>query len=197
MPKPAKIEEMAGPRVEEGLSETVPVWDPLVRLFHWSLVGAFALAWLSSAGESPVHIAAGYVVGILIVIRVAWGVLGARYARFSQFVRRPREIVLHILAAIGGRDRRYVGHNPAGGAMIVALLASISVLVLSGWMMTTDAFFGVDWVEHIHGAVANGILVLVALHVVGVVEASLRHRENLVRAMISGRKRAPAPDDIV
>jgi cytochrome b len=81
--------------------------------------------------------------------------------------------------------------------MIVALLASISVLVLSGWMMTTDTFFGVAWVERLHGAMADGILVLVALHVIGVVEASLRHRENLIRAMIFGRKRAPAPDDIV
>lgn len=197
MPKPARIESTVASRNDGEEVDTVLVWDPLVRLFHWGLAGAFALAWLTSTGDSPVHRTAGYLAGALIVIRIAWGVLGARYARFSQFVRRPNEIVRHLLSAIEGRDRRYIGHNPAGGAMIVALLASISLLVLSGWMMTTDTFFGVAWVERLHGAMADGILLLVALHVIGVVEASLRHRENLIRAMIFGRKRAPAPDDIV
>jgi cytochrome b len=155
------------------------------------------VAWLTPAGDSPVHRTAGYLAGILIVVRIAWGIVGAHYARFSQFVRRPSEIVRHILSAIGGRDRRYIGHNPAGGAMIVALLAGISLTALSGWMMTTDTFFGVAWIESVHAAMAKGVLLLVALHVLGVIEASLRHRENLVHAMITGRKRAPAPDDVV
>src|SRR5690242_10828839 len=101
MPKRVRIELMVASLVDERSDPSVRVWDPLVRLFHWSLAAGFALAWLTSAGDSPVHRAAGYLAGILIIVRIAWGIVGARYARFSQFVRRPSEIGRHILSAIG------------------------------------------------------------------------------------------------
>jgi cytochrome b len=170
---------------------TVRVWDPLVRLFHWSLVASFAVAWLSDAGKS-VHIAAGYVVLALIAIRVVWGFVGSPYARFRAFVPTPRQLLAYLRSMLGARAERHVGHNPAGGAMIVALLAMLVLTGGSGWLMTTDSFWGIRWVEQLHEVAANLTLALVCAHIAGVAFSSLAHRENLVRAMITGRKRAEA-----
>ena len=175
---------------------TIKVWDPLVRAFHWSLVLSFAVAWLSADEIERLHEVAGYGAAGLVALRLAWGVVGTRYARFGQFVRGPRAVLAYLGAVATGREARHLGHNPAGGAMIVALLAAMAGLCLTGWLMTTDAFWGVEWVEEVHEAAANGLLVLVGLHVAGVALASLRHRENLVRSMVTGRKRAPAPGDV-
>ena len=129
-------------------------------------------------------------------MRLIWGVLGTPYARFSQFVRHPKNVVRYLLAILSGREARYIGHNPAGGMMVLALMSLMAVTAFTGWMMTTDAYFGEDWVENVHGLSADGLLVLVFIHVGGVVLASLRHRENLVRAMITGRKREAGTEDI-
>ena len=173
-----------------------PIWDPWVRLFHWSLAVAFALAWFSAQGWEGLHDAAGYVAGGLVLFRIAWGFVGGRYARFSQFVRSPG-LVLHYLRTIAaGTEARYLGHNPAGGAMIVALLAAVAATVVTGWLLTTDAFWGATSAQRAHSLLAHGVVVLVVLHLVGVVVASVRHHENLVRAMIFGAKRAPDADDV-
>lgn len=129
-------------------------------------------------------------------MRLLWGVLGTPYARFSQFVRHPKSVVQYLLATFRGREARYIGHNPAGGMMVLALFSFVAVTSFTGWMMTTDAYFGEDWVENVHGLSADGLLVLVFIHVGGVVLASVRHRENLVRAMITGRKRKAGAEDI-
>jgi cytochrome b len=100
----------------------IPVWDPLVRLFHWSLALSFAIAWFSANAWDDLHIWAGYASGALILARVAWGVFGTPYARFSQFVRSPRSVLAYLKAIARGGEQRYVGHNPAGGAMVVALI---------------------------------------------------------------------------
>ncbi len=172
-----------------GGASTVRVWDPFVRLFHWALVLSFAVAWLSSHSWEQLHDLAGYAAAALALSRVCWGVCGTRYARFSQFVRSPR-IVLGYLAAIAkGNEARYIGHNPAGGAMVVALLLAMGSTAFTGWMLTTDAFWGVEWLQRLHNVLAHGILVLVLLHLAGVTLASFRHRENLVGAMIFGQKR--------
>jgi len=167
----------------------VRVWDPLVRIFHWSLVAGFAIAWLTGDELKGVHNAAGYIVMGLVGFRVLWGLVGTRHARFSDFVRRPAAVVGYLMDMVRGRAPRHLGHNPAGGAMIVALLAAVAVISATGIMMTTDAFWGVEWVEELHEGSVNFALVLVALHLLGVLFASLEHGENLVRAMITGRKR--------
>jgi len=174
---------------------TVRVWDPLVRVFHWSLVASFALAWISADEWDDLHIWAGYAAAALIAFRVVWGLVGSRYARFSQFVRAPRAVAAYLKDLLTGREARYLGHNPAGGAMILLLIFSLTALCLTGWMYTLDAFWGEEWVEEVHEALANLLLVLVGLHLAGVALASLKHHENLVRAMVTGRKRAPARGD--
>ncbi len=175
---------------------SIRVWDPLVRLFHWSLAVSFAVAWLTAEDLEDLHYAAGYTAAALIGFRLVWGLIGPRYARFSQFIRPPRQSARYFGAIVRGREPRYVGHNPAGGLMILALLSTLSVTALTGWMYTQDAFWGAEWVEELHEGAATLTLGLVALHIAGVIAASLRHRENLARAMITGRKRPPQEADV-
>jgi len=167
----------------------VAVWDPLVRLFHWSMVASFAVAWFSAARSDDIHMWAGYVAALLVAIRLLWGLAGTRHARFSDFVRSPAAVIAYLRDVAVNREARYLGHNPAGGAMIVLLLAAISVTAFTGWLETTDTYYGVQWVQDTHSYVAHGMLLLIALHLCGVALASVRHKENLVRAMITGRKR--------
>ena len=195
----------------------VRVWDPMVRAFHWSLVAAFAIAWLSADEVQPVHEVAGYVVAGLIAFRLVWGLIGGRYARFSQFVKGPGSALAYLRTMLRGTERRYIGHNPAGAAMIVALLLSLSGTALTGWLSADPARVAMlpdmprivtpawaddgreeeeETLEDLHEVLANLSLFLVALHVGGVLLSSLRHRENLVHAMVTGRKRAPGGDDI-
>jgi len=168
---------------------TVRVWDPLVRLFHWSLVASFAIAWLSEDAKA-LHQGAGYVVLALVAVRLIWGFVGSRHARFRDFVPRPQGLLAYLRSLRGGHPRRYLGHNPAGGAMIVLMLAMLILTGGSGWLMTTDAFWGIVWLKELHETAANLTVILVFAHVAGVVFSSLAHRENLVLAMITGRKRA-------
>lgn len=177
------------------MNATVKVWDPLVRIFHWSLVTSFAVAWISADHWQDLHELAGYTAAALVVVRLVWGLIGPRHARFGQFVRAPGEVARYLGALLRGRERRHLGHNPAGGAMVVCLLGGLILLTASGWLQT-DLFWGEEWVEEVHEALANLLLLLAAVHVAGVLLASLRHRENLVRAMLTGRKRAPGPADI-
>ena len=178
------------------MATTVRIWDPFVRVFHWGLVTSFAVAWLTGDEIKSLHIWAGYAAGSLIALRLIWGLVGTRYARFSQFVRSPVTAVAYLRDVITGREARYLGHNPVGGLMIVGLILAMSAVCLTGWMQTTDAYWGVEWAEEAHEALASLMLGLVGVHVLGVVVTSLRHRENLVRAMLTGRKRSPATGDI-
>lgn len=172
------------------------VWDIFVRLFHWSLATSFVVAWLTRHSSDDIHHLAGYAAAGLVALRVVWGVVGTHYARFNQFVHSPRTVLGYLRDIATGQEARYVGHNPAGGAMIVALLLAMSSTALTGWMMTTDQFWGVEWVSKTHERLADGLLILVLLHIAGVVLASMRHRENLVRAMLTGRKRAADAGDV-
>jgi cytochrome b len=168
---------------------TVRVWDPLVRIFHWSLAILFFFAFLTGDEWDKPHEIAGYIVGGLVVFRILWGLVGSRHARFSDFVYRPSTVIAFLKDSLRFRAGRYLGHNPAGGAMVIALLLAIAVICVTGYMMTLDAWWGVEWVEEVHEAAANTTLVLVGLHLLGVILASFEHRENLVRAMFTGRKR--------
>lgn len=168
---------------------SVRVWDPLVRIFHWSLAAAFLIAFFSEEGEM-LHNNAGYVVIGLILFRLVWGFIGGPHARFGDFITSPAKAFRYVFDILRGHARRYIGHNPAGGAMVLALLTMCLVTAASGWAMTTEALWGNEWVEGLHGAAANITLGLVGLHVLGVLIACWQHRENLVKAMITGRKPA-------
>jgi cytochrome b len=202
----------------------VRVWDPAVRVFHWGLVGAFATAWLTADELQPVHEIAGYTVAALVALRLVWGFVGSRYARFAQFLKGPGETLAYLGDMTRGRERRYLGHNPVGGVMIAALLITLSGTALTGWLMgeasrvamlpDMPAIVAPAWADdgdgreygergevegplkEVHETLANLMLLLVALHVGGVVLASFRHHENLARAMVTGEKRPPGPGDI-
>lgn len=172
------------------------VWDPLVRLFHWSLVAGVVLAWATSETGRDMHEPVGWFVLALLGLRLAWGLVGPRYARFSQFVPGPRSVLRYAAQVLRGRAPRYLGHNPLGALMVLALLADLLATGASGWLMTTDAFFGSEALEEVHEALAAALAPLVALHVAGVLVTGRHQRENLVRAMLTGRKRAPQPGDV-
>jgi cytochrome b len=164
------------------------VWDPLVRLVHWSMVASISIAWLVTEGR--IHDTAGYVLLVLIVARIVWGFVGTKYARFADFVRAPGSVLRFASQIWQGREPRHIGRNPLGGWMIVALLATGLATSLTGWLYTTDAFWGVAWVESIHAFFAKLLLVLAAVHIAGVIFTSIRQRESLAAAMVHGRKRS-------
>lgn len=172
------------------LPATVRVWDGFVRLFHWSLVALFVVAYATGDEVERFHVAAGYAIAGLIALRLAWGIVGPRHARFRSFVRPPREVFAYLREAARLRAPRYLGHNPAGGAMIVALLAMLAGISVTGYLLTTDAFWGAKWLKEVHESLAGLTVGLIVVHILGVVVASFEHGDNLVRAMITGRKRA-------
>ena len=172
-------------------TETVRVWDPFVRVFHWSLVGLFAIAFVTGDEIEWLHIRVGYAIAALVALRIVWGFVGTRHARFDDFVRSPRETATYLRQAAQWNAPRYLGHNPAGGVMVVALLVMTGGIAATGFAMTTDAFWGSQWMEDLHEGLVYMTIGLIVLHVVGVVLSSLEHGENLVKAMITGRKRAP------
>lgn len=174
----------------------VPVWDPVVRIGHWTLVAAIAGAWLTRHGGGALHEWLGYASLAVLMLRLAWGFVGPRRARFTSFVRRPSATLAYARSVLARREPRYLGHNPLGAWMIVALIAAIAAVDLTGWLYTTDRFWGVEWVEDLHESISNALLVLIAAHVAGTVVASRRHGENLVAAMVHGRKRPPGPADV-
>ena len=200
------------------LPSEIRVWDPVVRIFHWSLVAAFTIAWLTGEEEARLHEFAGYAVIGLVLIRVVWGFVGTRYARFRDFVYPPSTVLAYVREMLTGKSKRYLGHNPLGGMMIIALLLSLLAtsatgLVAQGAKEGTGPFAAITasasvtvpaaisravaddddegageaWKE-LHEFFANLSLLLVALHIAGVIAGSLVHRENLVRAMFTGRK---------
>jgi cytochrome b len=187
---------MQGDQYGAAADTEVKVWDPLVRIFHWSLVLSFTVAFISAEEWDDLHIWAGYMAAGLIAFRLVWGLFGPRHARFISFVTSPGNVVAYAKQILTGDAPRYLGHNPLGGAMILALILSLAVVSVTGWMFTLDRFWGVEWVEAVHATFANMMVGLVALHVCGVLISSLSHKENLVRAMVTGRKRAPSPSDI-
>jgi len=169
---------------------SVRVWDPFVRIFHWGLVGLFVIAFATGDEIEWLHIRVGYAIAALVALRIVWGFVGTRHARFSDFVRSPGEVATYSGQALRFRAPRHLGHNPAGAAMVVALLVMIAGIAATGFAMTTDAFWGSQWVEDLHKGLVYTTIGLIALHVAGVVFSSLAHGENLVKAMITGRKRA-------
>jgi cytochrome b len=179
-----------------GGASPVRVWDRVVRGLHWSLVLAVAASALGLVALFGLHQPAGYVALVVVLLRAAWGWLGSRHARFAQFMRGPRATLRYAGAVLGQREPRHLGHNPLGGWMVLALMGCVIGLALTGWLYTTEAFWGDATVERVHRVLAWAMLGLVVVHVAGVIFTGLRHRENLVASMFDGDKRAPAGNDI-
>jgi len=190
----------------------IKVWDPFVRIFHWTVVVSFFIAYFTEDEAMWLHEIAGYTILVLVLARVIWGIVGSHYARFSNFIYKPATVKQYLRDSLHFNSKRYIGHNPLGGVMVVLLLI---MLVLTSWSgieadgsgFTGTTAFNIELVkpafadsdahengthelwEDIHEFLANATLFLVFLHVVGVLFSSIAHGENLVRAMISGRKR--------
>jgi cytochrome b len=177
----------------------VPVWDRFVRVFHWSLVLAFTVAYLI---EEPhiVHVWAGYVIAGLIVARIVWGFAGSPHARFADFVYRPATAFAYLRDLVRMRGKRYLGHSPAGGYMVLLLLVMLALTGIAGLIvyggeenagplagMVSEAT--AEQFEEVHEVLANITLALIFVHIAAVIFASFAHRENLVRAMFTGKKR--------
>ncbi|HSM32135.1 MAG TPA: cytochrome b/b6 domain-containing protein [Woeseiaceae bacterium] len=208
-------------------NDTVKVWDPLVRIGHWILVAGFFTAYFTEEELLTQHTWAGYVVAGVVLLRIVWGFIGSEHARFRDFVRAPGETLRYLGEIATNRAKRFIGHNPAGGAMVVALLLSLVVTTWSGleiYAIEENAgplagLYGAtgpqlpslvatahasdddrgdereraeEFWEEVHEVAANLTLLLVLLHVAGVVIASRAHHENLVKAMLTGRKRRDA-----
>jgi cytochrome b len=167
----------------------IRVWDPVVRIFHWTVVAGCVLNLFVLDDGGDAHELVGYAVAAALTVRVAWGFVGSTYARFSQFVPSPRRLSAYLGALSRGREPRTLGHNPAGAVMMLVLMALLAGVSVSGTMMGMDAFWGEDWVEDLHETLAEAILPLAGLHAAAAIFESWRHRENLVWSMMTGRKR--------
>ena len=169
----------------------MPVWDRFVRVFHWSLLALLLIALFSHGGLLDLHRLAGYGVIALVAMRIIWGFVGSRYARFASFVPTPAGLAHYLAQMLRGREPPTIGHNPAGAVMILLLLAVISAVSITGLLLDTQTYRDYRPLHAWHDGLTDLLLVLAAIHVVGVTVTSLRHKENLVSAMITGRKRKP------
>ena len=170
---------------------TVRVWDPFVRIFHWSLALLFAANAVVVDDDTKLHQWIGYAIAALIVLRVVWGFAGTQYARFSSFPPSLSGSVEQLTDIASGRRNPHMGHTPIGGLMIYNLLFTLLVICVSGYLMTTDMFWGEEWVEELHEAAVNWVEFSVVLHVAAVLFESIRTKVNLPRAMVTGYKEIP------
>lgn len=170
------------------MTERILIWDIPTRLFHWLLAASFAGAWLTSDSERwrDLHVMFGYTLAGLIVFRLVWGLVGSRYARFGSFLFRPGEVLAYARSLASRSPRHYLGHNPVGSLAIFLMLALGLVTAASGYAHLQH--WGGEWLEEFHEGAAVAMLVVVGVHVGGVLLSSLLHKENLVRAMVTGRK---------
>jgi cytochrome b len=168
----------------------VLVWDPLVRLIHWSVALTILINSFSD-GERALHQWVGYAALGLVAIRLVWGLVGPGPARFSAFPPNPGAALRHLGNLISGRHSIHLSHNPLGALMVYNIWATIAILGATGYMMGTLRFFGIDWVKEAHEIAYDWLLISIALHVAGVIYDSWRTHVPLLRAMIVGKKRIP------
>lgn len=174
----------------------VRIWDLPVRFGHWLMAGGFLLAWLTGDSEEwrNVHVLAGGTVVGVALFRLLWGVFGTKHARFASFVRGPRAAFSYLKSLLTASPQHHAGHNPAGAVAILLLLALGLAAGATGWLAYQET--GGEWLEEAHEVMANAMLAVVFVHLAGVAVGSLVHRENLPRAMVTGRKRGDAADAI-
>lgn len=170
---------------------TIRVWDPVVRLFHWGTALLFFANMFVIDDDSALHNYAGYALFGLVLIRLVWGVIGTEHARFSAFWPGVSDVKRHVRSLVTGVPEQHLSHNPLGALMVFNLLATLVLICVTGIMMTTDMFWGIEWVETVHEALANYALVCVGLHVIGVLFEMHRSKVNIVKAMVTGRKEMP------
>ena len=200
------------------MNKEIRIWDVFIRVFHWALVIAFSIAYISGDDGGTIHVYSGYAVLGLISARVIWGLIGTKYARFTNFVGNKTAVITYLKSLLTGNPEYYPGHNPAAGWMVIALIVSLFLTTLSGLQLyaveeglgpfantfpdiqfigtaiadnefdSNSGFWGGFW-ETIHEAFANFTLLLVLVHISGVLLSSLLHKENLIKAMITGNKR--------
>lgn len=195
--------------------ERIKVWDIAIRIFHWSLVIFFTIAYLTGEEESQLHNWSGYVVMGLVIFRLVWGVVGTRYARLWNFVYSPAHTFAYMRSLLAGHPEHYLGHNPLGGWMVIALLVSIGLTSWTGLELEAsdgrgplaigivivqpaladddhgdgkDNEEGDEFWEELHEYCADMTVLLALLHIAGVIFSSTVHRENLVKAMVTGYK---------
>ena len=182
----------------------IKVWDPVVRIFHWTLAATFFVAYITEEDFLSLHVWAGYILLAAIALRLVWGFLGTRHARFSDFITSPSTAIQYVKDTLRLKAKRYIGHNPAGGLMIIIMLVSLVITGITGlllygaedqagpfgsWFIATSDFWE-EALEETHEFFANFTLFLVVIHLAGVLVESILHKENLVSAMLSGNKRA-------
>ena len=202
--------------------KNILVWDNLVRIFHWSLVASFITAYLTSEEDNPFHIYAGYTVLGLIIFRVIWGFIGTRYARFDSFLASPTAVIIYVKSLFSKKSKHYLGHNPVGGWMVLAMLIMLFMVTFSGlklyaseegegplaiqmrsinlmatayasddpeqYLIVEKDEVAEDYWKEFHELSTDLMLILIGLHIAGVVISSKVHKENLVKAMLTGKK---------
>ncbi|MCY1348286.1 Prokaryotic cytochrome b561 [compost metagenome] len=169
---------------------TLRLWDPLVRICHWSLAGAFVGNYfINEAGETW-HLWLGYYAVAVVVVRSIWGFIGSPAARWSDFWPTPRRLLGHARALLAGEDYHRMGHSPIGALVMILMLLLMLGLGISGFLMTeVDYFWGEDLPRDIHEAMATSLFALVGLHIAAALVESLRLRENLPLSMVTGMRR--------
>jgi len=174
---------------DQSLPGMVKVWDRLVRCIHWSVAFLVLGNFVNESG-STWHRYAGYACVTLVLLRLIWGVVGSGYAHFSQWMPTVRGVWDYFRSLLNGTPRRYLGLNPAGASMALLFWSLIFALGITGKMMGLDQFWGEEWLENLHATLAYILLGGISIHVFSAVAMSIKHRENLIKAMVTGKKRA-------
>ena len=172
--------------------QPIRVWDWPVRIFHWSLAACVFIAFFTGDSDrwSLWHQTLGYVAGGLLAFRLVWGFVGTRHARFASFIKGPQAILAYVKSLRQATPEHHVGHNPVGGVAVLLLMGLTALTAFSGWLIAGGDAPG--WQEELHEVAANSLMLVVAVHVLGVVLSSKQHKENLVRAMLTGFKSGPS-----
>ena len=211
----------------------IKVWDPFVRIFHWSLFLSIIFQFVTAEESTNLHVKCGYFIILLLLLRIIWGFIGSKHARFTDFVYPPKDILAYLAKVFKRNPKHYMGHNPAGGAMVITLIVVLLLTAITGLKAygtegkgplahqtagmilkayadeedheeneyETDEHSGApessegdEFWEEIHEFFANVLIFLIVLHIVGVIVSSYIHKENLILAMITGKKKSPEPN---
>lgn len=169
-------------------TRTVTVWDRFIRIFHWSLAACVLTNFFVIDDGEPLHRWVGYTACALVLARVVWGFIGPRHARFSDFFPTPARILRHLADLFSGATDHHDGHNPVGALVMLTMLAVVLSLGLTGFLQTTDAFWGAEWLQELHEMLASTLIVFAGIHAAAAVVMSHLERTNLIAAMITGVK---------